>query len=77
MHEKTVVTINITILLWAIGLGCTTLFSAGIAVQKLNTLIHEVQSLRTDFTHYTDTQNMLVRRVDSLEQKIERLTQHD
>ncbi len=77
MSEKTVVTINITILLWAIGLGCTTLFSAGVAVQKLNTLITELHSLRSDFSNYTDTQHMLVRRVDSLEQKIERLTRND
>lgn len=74
MSERTVVTINITILLWAIGLGCTTIFSAGIAVNKLNTLIIELHNLRADFANYTDTQHMLVRRVDSLEQKIERLS---
>ena len=76
MSNERITQINIGAIAGAVIFLCTTIFSAGIAVQKLNSLIDGQNQLSEDFKEYKKLHEEIAKRVEEIERKL-RISQYE
>jgi len=76
MSNERITQINLGAIAGAVIFLCTTIFSAGIAVQKLNSLIDGQNQLSEDFKAYKRLHEEIAKRVEAIERKL-RISQYE
>ena len=74
MSNERITQINLGAIAGAVIFLCTTIFSAGVSVQKLNSLIEGQQNLSDDFREYKksheEVAKQVAKRVEAIERKL-------
>ena len=76
MSNERITQINLGAIAGAVIFLCTTIFSAGVAVQKLNSLIEGQHSMSEDFKAYKRLHEEIAKRVEAIERKL-RISQYE
>ena len=76
MSNERIKQINLGAIAGAVIFLCTTIFSAGVAVQKLNSLIDGQNQLSEDFKEYKKLHEEIAKRVEAIERKL-RISQYE
>jgi len=76
MSNERITQINLGAIAGAVIFLCATIFSAGVAVQKLNSLIEGQHLLSEDFKAYKRLHEEIAKRVEAIERKL-RISQYE